>query len=382
MWMKERKSKEGKIVYQYRERFKDPYTEKTRTVSVTLTSKSNQAKKQAAKLLQDLIAEQQNNSKLPNITFEKAMDNYLKKYEVKVKRSSYLSLLSTIGAVKKLVGPKTVIRNIDEAFIQSIVEKAYYEDKYSFNYTKKIKALIISVMKQAKADNYQVDIPRFRMELVLRQEAQPEKYLEKQELRALINQLNSKSVNRRKADMVEFQALTGVRFGEMVALRNSEFYETYVKINGTIDHRDGKYSDEPIRTTPKTSKAFRDITLSKRAIEIIKKVQTENQLMIKEYSSYVDRDYIFTNKKGMPIDYRTFEPCLKNAAKAAGLEKIVTTHYLRHTHVSILAEMGMPIKAIMDRVGHKDMKTTLEIYNHVTKKMQANLIEELNKLDY
>ncbi|WP_368250957.1 tyrosine-type recombinase/integrase [Enterococcus sp. 2201sp1_2201st1_B8_2201SCRN_220225] len=382
MWMKERKSKEGKTVYQYRERYKDPLTEKTRTVSVTLTSKSNQAKKQAAKLLQGLIDEQLNSSKLPNITFEKAMDNYLKKYKLKAKRSSYLSTISTVETVKRLVGPKTMIRNIDELFLQSLTEKVYYEEKYSFNYTRKIKALIIAVMKQAKKDNYQVTVPQFRMELILRQEASHEKYLEKNELRALIDQLNTRPVNARKADMVEFQALTGLRYGEMVALRNSEFHETYITVNGTIDHRDGKYSDEPVRTAPKTSKAFRNIPLSKRAVEIIRKVQQENQLMKREFPNYEDRNYIFTNKKGMPIDYRTFEPCLRNAAEKAGIDKPVSTHYLRHTHVSMLAEMGMPIKAIMDRVGHKDMKTTMEIYNHVTDKMQANLIEGLNKLNY
>lgn len=382
MWINERIGKDGKTVYRYRERYIDPSTEKTKIISVTLTSRSNQAKNQAAKLLQEQITEKINAPKEPDITFEKALERYLEKYKIKVKKSSYLSVLTSIGTVKRLVGKDTILRKIDESFLRDIVERAYYEEKYSLNYTKKIKALVISVMKQAKLDNYQVVVPQFQLDLVLRQKEKQEKYLEKWELKALIDQLNSKSVNTRKADMVEFQALTGLRYGELIALRNSEFFGSYIKVDGTIDHRDGKYSDEPIRTFPKTSMAFRNVTLSERAIKIIEKVQYENQLMKNEFSEYIDRGYLFTNRKGMPIDYRTFETCLKNAAKLAGINKPVTTHYMRHTHVSLLAEMGMPIKTIMERVGHKDVSTTLEIYNHVTDKMKSNLLDGLNELKF
>ena len=54
---------------------------------------------------------------------------------------------------------------------------------------------------------------------------------------------------------------------------------------------------------------------------------------------------------------------------------------LRHSHVSLLTELGVPIKTIMERVGHKDEKTTLQIYTHVTKKMKEDVDEKLNNLD-
>lgn len=53
MWIEELPN--GK--YKYFERYKDPYTEKYRRVSVTLNSKSNQAKKQAMMELQEKINE-------------------------------------------------------------------------------------------------------------------------------------------------------------------------------------------------------------------------------------------------------------------------------------------------------------------------------------
>lgn len=43
--------------------------------------------------------------------------------------------------------------------------------------------------------------------------------------------------------------------------------------------------------------------------------------------------------------------------------------------VSRLAENNVPLKAIMDRVGHADAKTTIQIYTHVTKKMKSNVAD-------
>ncbi len=56
----------------------------------------------------------------------------------------------------------------------------------------------------------------------------------------------------------------------------------------------------------------------------------------------------------------------------------MTTHTFRYTHISLLAEAGVPIKAIMERVGHSNMKTTLEIYNQVTNTTKEKLVQEVN----
>ena len=58
--------------------------------------------------------------------------------------------------------------------------------------------------------------------------------------------------------------------------------------------------------------------------------------------------------------------------------KHLTTHIFRHTHISMLAELGVPLKTIMQRVGHNDPNTTLSIYTHVTKSMHDDVINKLN----
>jgi len=54
----------------------------------------------------------------------------------------------------------------------------------------------------------------------------------------------------------------------------------------------------------------------------------------------------------------------------------ITTHGLRHTHCSLLFEAGASIKEVQYRLGHNDVKTTLEIYAHVTRKTKEGTINK------
>lgn len=60
-------------------------------------------------------------------------------------------------------------------------------------------------------------------------------------------------------------------------------------------------------------------------------------------------------------------------------------HSLRHTHCTMLLENGAPMKYVQERLGHKDIKVTMNIYNHITKSQQEegkklvdNLFSETN----
>ncbi|MCY9674525.1 tyrosine-type recombinase/integrase, partial [Bacillus pumilus] len=53
-------------------------------------------------------------------------------------------------------------------------------------------------------------------------------------------------------------------------------------------------------------------------------------------------------------------------------------HIFRHTHISMLTEAGVDIPTIMERVGHSDMKTTMQVYTHVTKKMKENSVNKVS----
>ncbi|WP_243432620.1 tyrosine-type recombinase/integrase [Lysinibacillus sphaericus] len=64
--------------------------------------------------------------------------------------------------------------------------------------------------------------------------------------------------------------------------------------------------------------------------------------------------------------------------KKYNLEKI-TTNGLRHTHCSLLFEAGATIKEVQDRLGQSDVKTTINIYAHVTEKAKELAAEKFAK---
>ena len=55
------------------------------------------------------------------------------------------------------------------------------------------------------------------------------------------------------------------------------------------------------------------------------------------------------------------------------------SHCLRHTHGTILAENGVNPKTVMERLGHKDIKTTLQTYTFNTDLMQKSAVDVLEK---
>lgn len=375
MWMEELNN--GK--YKFVERYIDPYTEKEKRVSVTLNSKSNQAKNKANSILQDKINDKikiRNNS---NKTFKESSQDWFNYYKNTVKSSTVAVTHTSVKLLNKTIDDDTLIKNIDSIFIKEKTENIYYEREYSLGVTKKYKATLMSILKYEYELGNLISVPTYRMNLKLRNEKKEIKLLEPDELKAIIKNLNSTKPNLRKAKMVEILALTGLRYGELIALTYNDYDGEYIDINGTIDFRSQEYS-KPVKTTPKTNAAYRRIKLPTRAIELFDLILEENNFL-KLSGEYDDLNYIFTNKKGLPIDYRTFQPCLRKAAVEAGIDKPVSTHYLRHTHISMLAEKNIPIKAIMDRVGHKDSSVTQEVYTHVTNKLQKKVDDQINDIE-
>ncbi|MEQ7171457.1 tyrosine-type recombinase/integrase [Enterococcus innesii] len=70
-----------------------------------------------------------------------------------------------------------------------------------------------------------------------------------------------------------------------------------------------------------------------------------------------------TENKPLYLDYLNHN--LSKILKENILPKM-TVHGFRHTHCSLLFEAGVSIKDVQERMGHTDIKTTMNIYAHVT----------------
>lgn len=82
--------------------------------------------------------------------------------------------------------------------------------------------------------------------------------------------------------------------------------------------------------------------------------------------------FMYFNESG--LRYR-----LDYAAEKAGLEKI-RVHDLRHSHASLLINLGVNILAISRRLGHDNIKTTLDIYGHLYHTTNEEIAGKLDNL--
>ena len=184
--------------------------------------------------------------------------------------------------------------------------------------------------------------------------------------------------------MLEFIFLTGLRYGEFASLTYEDYFVTdngnYVDVNSTLDYQNGGVSMK-LHSTPKTVTGNRRIFLSNRAIEIIDFFYEDNKRLNENSPRFNEYGYIFPSLTGNPKGWTSLDRAFENFGKRTGLDKKFCVHSLRHSHITILTELGVSQIAIMECVGHRDPKITTSIYTHVTKKMSDVAVEKLNEID-
>src|SRR5699024_3372202 len=75
---------------------------------------------------------------------------------------------------------------------------------------------------------------------------------------------------------------------------------------------------------------------------------------------------IFTSQNNHYMTDSYLRRVIKRVTKKHNLPHI-TVHGFRHTHCSLLFEAGVEMNNVRDRLGHSNIKTTMNIYAHVTK---------------
>jgi integrase/recombinase XerD len=144
--------------------------------------------------------------------------------------------------------------------------------------------------------------------------------------------------------MLEILYATGLRVSELVRLeiRQINFDGNYVTIKG------------------KGSKV-RAVPFGKWARErLVNYLHHGRAALLKGKSS----PFIFTNRSGKALTRQGFWKIIRRYALAAGIEKRVTPHTLRHSFATHLLEGGADLRSVQSMLGHADISTT-QIYTHV-----------------
>lgn len=179
---------------------------------------------------------------------------------------------------------------------------------------------------------------------------------------------------------------TGLRRGEVLGLRwkDIDFNRGKFTVRQTVQRvkvPNGDRKTQIIFGTPKTNRSKRSLPLPPEVIKELKAHKARiNQERLAAGKAYENKDLVFCNELGQPLDPRAFTKKYERMLETAGLEK-VTFHSLRHTVAILAIKNGVPVKTVQDLLGHEDFSTTMNLYgDHVDSEMLEQAVMTLNSL--
>lgn len=220
-----------------------------------------------------------------------------------------------------------------------------------------------------------VTIPRNKAEILNEENTDKRKYWKKEEIKEFL------SVAKQEFEIGDYALFhlliyTGVRKGEALALTwdDIDIKNRSIRLSKTLFYDKGKF----IIQTSKTKESRRLISLDTQSITLLKqwrRTQLEANMVSLERSN---NKLVFTRSDGSPIRLAYPNDKLNSLIKKYELYPI-TVHDLRHTHASLLFEAGASIKEVQERLGHSDIKMTMNIYTHVTDSLKEQTAEKFQR---
>jgi len=177
--------------------------------------------------------------------------------------------------------------------------------------------------------------------------------------------------------------LTGMRPSELCGLRAAsiDFTRRTCRVSASLQPVQRFGNDEHcwklVEGPPKTDAGDRTIPLPAWLCDALAAMLAERR---GNSGRLPARDeYLFVTKYGNPINLNKMrERVIRPALKAAGLPETLRTYDLRHSHASLLIDLGGNPLAVAQRLGHSDPAMTLRIYGHLFEGVQEHLTDQLD----
>ena len=172
------------------------------------------------------------------------------------------------------------------------------------------------------------------------------------------------SVMNKRLSYMAFMTLywTGMRLGEFLALNPKDVDLEKKTIFITKSYQ--RLGKKDVITPPKTPKSKRVITIP--------------EFLAADIKDYMDSLYdLQENDRLFPITKYYLEHEMQRGIKESGVKRI-RVHDLRHSHASMLIELGFSTLEIANRLGHEKVETTLNTYAHLYPNKQTKLAERLD----
>lgn len=175
-------------------------------------------------------------------------------------------------------------------------------------------------------------------------------------------------------------SFTGMRVGEALALKWSDvdFKNNLISINKTVST--GEKHSIVISDTTKTVAGMRTISIDYETMALLSewRFQQRRDLFKLGFNPFNQDQLIFQNRSNGVIRPNLVGFWNRRICKKNGLRRI-KVHGFRHTHASLLFQEGARMKDVQERLGHKSITTTMNIYTHVTKSHNSEIANNFGK---
>lgn len=296
-------------------------------------------------------------------------------------RNDYISRMNT-HIIPMLGNYK--LTELTTSIMQEFYNKLINEKKIKAVSAKKVMDIITGCLKYAKTNKLIYEIPTDIQKQKL--EKPKIKYWSKEEVNFYLSEIKGNYLYT----PIFFDILTGLRIGELCGLRwcDVDLDNGNITINNQLIH--DKRLKVLMLADLKTSSSYRVISIPKILINHLTEIKSNRKAS--------DIDYVILDKNGQRYTPRSLsmnftKKISKYKKSIEDMEKENITipngymqlsqlsfHGLRHTHATILISSGENIKVVSERLGHTDIRMTLNTYTHVLESMKtntANLLDDI-----
>ena len=320
-----------------------------------------QTKKEAQEW--ERVFQQQNTADM-DMTFEAFVELYVSDVKPRIKENTWLTKEHIITT--KIL-PYFGSRVISEITTKDVLAwqnelLAYRDEKhqpYSQTYLKTVHNQLSAIFNHAVRHYDLRSNPAAKAGNMGTEEHKEMLFWTKEEYKKFADVMMDKPVSYYAFEMLYW---CGIREGELLALtmEDFDFEKGTVRINKSYQRLHGK----DVITTPKTKKSNRTIKMP--------------QFLCDEMQDYFGMLYgQKKNERIFVISKNYLHREMDRGSKEAGVKRI-RIHDLRHSHISLLIDMGFSAVAIADRVGHESIEITYR-YAHLFPSKQ---VEMAKKLEY
>lgn len=329
---------------------------------------------------------------IKKLTFEEVAQKWLAVYAATGVSKGSISIRDKEIKILNKYFAKVPISNINHAFYQDALISMSRDGKngkpYAENTLRGVNTTANMIFKYAKKNKWIDENPREDAIIPkkpitvedLEKNNIEETFFESHELDIFLDAILKIGLDLDK-EIFFTLAFTGMRVGELCALtkKDLDFDKNKIRISKSLYLETNNPKKYEVTTTK--TKKVRIIDMDEKLMLMLKnlirkndKQKIKNRMLIEDFH---DSDFVFQNYDGYPLSTKKIRDRMRRIMKYVGIDKRLTPHSLRHTHVSMMTEAGDDLPSIMERIGHEDPNTTLKIYTHVTEKMK---VESINKI--